>query len=154
MSEHSLTPVECSPGVVFVRPQHIIPHLITVIDHPEVIEALCFPFLRGRQRVSLLRLARQPLPSLLPLLEPVVTNILNHKAWNATESVLEFVQWMKSLLPDPEYHSKTVSLMQQVRDWTIRTSSQDRFLWQQVYYKEICEILDEAGIGNVGGSGT
>ncbi|KAL0563889.1 hypothetical protein V5O48_018172, partial [Marasmius crinis-equi] len=145
MSKCSLTPVECSPGVVFVRPQHIIPHLTTVIGDKGVIEALCFPYSYGGQRVSLLRLARQPLPSLLLLLEPVVTDILNFTGWGSEESVLEFIRWLKSLLPDPEYHSKTVSLMQQVRDWTIRTGSQHH---RSPDYMEICQILDEAGIGN------
>ncbi|KAL0573347.1 hypothetical protein V5O48_008611 [Marasmius crinis-equi] len=153
MSERSLKPVECSPGVVFVRPQHIIPHLITVIGHRGVIEALCYPYFNGVKGMSLLHLVRQPSPSLLPLLEPAVANILIGGESSFKEAMLlALTRWLKSLLPDPAYHLKTVSFMQQVRDWTIHTSSPDRPFHNPLWYKETCQILDEAGIGNGDGS--
>ncbi|KAL0581844.1 hypothetical protein V5O48_000212 [Marasmius crinis-equi] len=158
ISQCSLTPVECSPGVVFVRPQHIIPSLIAGLGHVEAIEPLLHPFFDRHTDLwtpgiplALLYLARQPSPSLLLLLEPLVPNILSHQGWQSRESmVLRFVRWLTFLPPDPDYHSKTISFMQQVRDWTIRTRSQSRDGFDLENYNEILEILDEeAGVGNV-----
>ncbi|KAL0569996.1 hypothetical protein V5O48_011964 [Marasmius crinis-equi] len=152
MSERSLRPVECSPGIVFVRPQHIIPHLITDIGHAVAIAELCYPYSYGveGQEVSLLRLARQPSPSLLPLLEPVLPNILSYKGRLSKERmVLEFVQWLKPLLPDPAYQPKTVFFMEQIRDWTICARSEPGELYELAPYEQICKVLDEAGFGNV-----
>ncbi|KAL0581855.1 hypothetical protein V5O48_000223 [Marasmius crinis-equi] len=104
--------------------------------------------------MPLLHLVRQPSPSFLLLLEPVVPDILNSRDFLSTEStVLRFVQWLKFLLPVPEYHSKAISFMQQVRDWTIRTRSTPRDSYGLEEYKEILEILDEAGVGDVSESG-
>ncbi|KAL0564695.1 hypothetical protein V5O48_017344 [Marasmius crinis-equi] len=152
-----LTPVECSPGVVFVRPQHVVSHLITVIGHenPELscaaIETLLDPDLTGMEpAISVLRhFARQPSPAVLLLFEPAVPSILNHMDSQQSELPFKFVGWLKSLLPDPDYHAKVVPLMQQVRDWTISTKSRDRESDEQEVYEWICEELDEAGFGSV-----
>ncbi|KAL0581852.1 hypothetical protein V5O48_000220 [Marasmius crinis-equi] len=92
--------------------------------------------------MSLLNLAREPSPSLLLLFEPVVPNILNYSG----SIVMEFARWLKFLLPVPEYHSKAISFMQQVKDWSQYVTG-DYFLKD---FKEILEILDEARVGNVG----
>ncbi|KAL0581858.1 hypothetical protein V5O48_000226 [Marasmius crinis-equi] len=155
ISQHSLTPVECSPGVVFVKLEHIIPRLIALgSGRLGVVKPLLSPYLSDRHvqwgpEMPLLHLVRQPSPSLLLLLEPVVPNILNWRDWERESMMLRFVQWLKFLLPVPEYHSKAVSFMQQVRDWTLCTRSHSGGYYEPQDYKEILEILDEAGVGDV-----
>ncbi|KAL0568807.1 hypothetical protein V5O48_013169 [Marasmius crinis-equi] len=157
-SEVSLTPIECSPGVIFVRPLHIVFHFVTVIGHknPELsaaaIEILLDPdSIETEQDISLLRqFARQPPPALLLLFEPAVPSILNYiGSFHLEYVLLEFVEWLKSLLPDPGYHAKVVPLMQQVRDWTICIKLHYRYDYQLECYLNICKILDEAGFGGV-----
>ncbi|KAL0581849.1 hypothetical protein V5O48_000217 [Marasmius crinis-equi] len=155
ISQRSLTPVECSPGVIFVKLEHIIPHLIA-LDYrgSGVVKLLSYPHHSHRHvqwgpEMPLLHLVRQPSPSLLLLLEPVVPYILNPWGRSKVRTSLRFVQWLKFLLPDPEYHSKAVSFMQRVRDWTNRTRSHYRHPSELEDYKETLRILDEAGVGNV-----
>ncbi|KAL0564742.1 hypothetical protein V5O48_017298 [Marasmius crinis-equi] len=154
MSNRTLTPIECSPGVYFVRPQHIIPLFITVIGlhKPELsFDAIrrlllpCYTTSTGRE-ISLLHLASQPSPDLLPLLGTIVPDILEYVDLLGREVLLRnFMQWLKSLQPDPDYHLKTISLIRQVSDWAIRTRLQERDAEQLEYYEEVCDMLGEAG---------
>ncbi|KAL0569225.1 hypothetical protein V5O48_012739 [Marasmius crinis-equi] len=141
----AIAPIECSPGVYYVRDWHpasiTISSLVNLIPSegtPEVILAL---FTDRGFGIGPLIDRPGPLPVLLPLVHRILPEIFNYSGelWNAEEILRRLLEWLKSF---PEEHrSDITSLVRDIEDRALRMRSEDP--GYENVYRQLSELDPE-----------
>ncbi|KAL0577349.1 hypothetical protein V5O48_004632 [Marasmius crinis-equi] len=150
-------PMECSPGIFDVQVQHIFTSLVASFigvappgPSSRVIEALLLPEGWIPAAWSLeaglllpntsLTGCMGPLPSLLPLFERIIPDILAYEGCCCKEYlILEFTKWLKSFPAGPS--SEAAPLLRLIERWALcpQFTGLSSTRWEN--YRELCNVL-------------
>ncbi|KAL0576246.1 hypothetical protein V5O48_005728 [Marasmius crinis-equi] len=141
-----LGPSQYSSSVLYVTTNHpftiLAPFFINHISSSLSSQAIAVLLAPGSNSKSLLSLS-DPSPALLPVLSPVVPDILKYReeGWGLEDLLCQFLTWLK-LFPE-EHDADIKTLLTPIREWTLRTDGEYRDENRYRRYEELHSLLSE-----------